>query len=418
MFKNTLINIKPIEIFSFILCLLPIALVIGPFLSDLIVSTIGIYFLYCSFKNQDFSYFKNFFVYLFIFFYIYITARSIFSVNPLLSLESSLFYFRFILFSLGVAYIINNSENFLFYFSRVLFFSLFILVADAYLQFFSGFNIFGWPSYGEYNVSGLFKEELILGDYLVRIMPIGFALLTIHKSSKFRNTIYALILLILVDILIYLSGDRTAFFFLCMATIVIIFLSENYKYLRVITFVVSVLLILILTNYFPLLKDRMIDLTAVQFGMIENNKFSEILPSHLHMLQSSWQMFLDNPIFGHGPKLFRYLCDDPRYFYEFGCSTHPHSTYLQLLAEIGIVGTLPIIICLLYVIFNLSRQVSGLILRKTYKISDYRICLLVALLITLFPLVPSFNFFNNWISILYFLPVGFLIADKNRVNIK
>ena len=101
-----------------------------------------------------------------------------------------------------------------------------------------------------------------------------------------------------------------------------------------------------------------------------------------------------------------------------GESSSSGSTYLQLLAEIGIVGTLPIIMCLLYVIFNLSRQVSGLIFSKTYKISDYRICLLVALLITLFPLVPSFNFFNNWISILYFLPVGFLIADKNRVEIK
>ena len=48
-------------------------------------------------------------------------------------------------------------------------------------------------------------------------------------------------------------------------------------------------------------------------------------------------MFLDKPIIGHGPKMFRIKCNLERYN-PTGCSTHPHSIYLQLLAETGIIG--------------------------------------------------------------------------------
>ena len=54
-------------------------------------------------------------------------------------------------------------------------------------------------------------------------------------------------------------------------------------------------------------------------------------------------MFLSNPLFGVGPKNFRMLCNDEKYFVKHGCSTHPHNTYVQLLSETGIVGFIPII---------------------------------------------------------------------------
>ena len=52
---------------------------------------------------------------------------------------------------------------------------------------------------------------------------------------------------------------------------------------------------------------------------------------------------------------------------------------------------------------------------KKNALSDYQICLYAALLITLWPLVPTGNFFNNYISIIHYLPIGFLIFsyDKN-----
>ena len=64
-------------------------------------------------------------------------------------------------------------------------------------------------------------------------------------------------------------------------------------------------------------------------------------PIHQSHFISAYRMFIDNPIFGHGPKTFRILCSHEDYNYDVNsCSTHPHNTYVQLLAETGLVGVM------------------------------------------------------------------------------
>ena len=43
--------------------------------------------------------------------------------------------------------------------------------------------------------------------------------------------------------------------------------------------------------------------------------------------------------------------------------------------------------------------------------TNYRLCLLICVFINLWPLAQTGNFFNNWISIIYYLPIGFIISD-------
>ena len=126
--------------------------------------------------------------------------------------------------------------------------------------------------------------------------------------------------------------------------------------------------------------------------------------------------------------MFREFCKKPQYNIipekdqsQNGCSTHPHNTYLQLLSETGIIGTLPVLICFLYIIFSITRQGFSSILNKSVPFSDVHICLLLCMLITLWPLVPTGNFFHNWLSIIYYLPAGFLLSKlkkQNRSNYK
>jgi len=80
---------------------LPLLLVTGPLLSDLAISIIAITALINFKKIIKAKIINNFFKIFFIF-CIYIITRSLFSDYPLLSLESSLFYFRFGLFSLMI----------------------------------------------------------------------------------------------------------------------------------------------------------------------------------------------------------------------------------------------------------------------------------------------------------------------------
>ena len=48
-------------------------------------------------------------------------------------------------------------------------------------------------------------------------------------------------------------------------------------------------------------------------------------------------------------------------------------------------------------------------LKKRSNYTNYQICLLLGFVITLLPISPNGNFFNNWLSMVMFLPVGFYI---------
>ena len=81
MIKNYLINKNNITFFNiccYLAYLLPIALVTGPFLSDLFLSIIALFFIFISIKKKLWSYYKNKFVYIFFFFYFYILFLDIF----------------------------------------------------------------------------------------------------------------------------------------------------------------------------------------------------------------------------------------------------------------------------------------------------------------------------------------------------
>ena len=126
-------------------------------------------------------------------------------------------------------------------------------------------------------------------------------------------------------------------------------------------------------------------------------------------------MFIDNKIIGIGPKNFRVRCQEPRYFKKdlkrsvSSCETHPHNTYLQLLTETGLVGFGFVIIIFLTIVFYCFKHFFMKFFQKKIFFSDIQLCLMVSIIISLWPLVPSGNFFGNWLAIIYYFPVGFLI---------
>ena len=125
------------------------------------------------------------------------------------------------------------------------------------------------------------------------------------------------------------------------------------------------------------------------------------------------KIYRDNPIFGIGPKMFREYCNYDKYYIQYGCTSHPHNTYIQLLVETGIFGFLYILSIFIFIFFIYTRQFFSFFI-KIKKLNDNIILFLAPLFITLWPIVPTGNFFNNWLSIIYFLPVGFIIYFFNR----
>lgn len=400
--------------------LIPTALITGPFFSDLIISILALYFLILTIYKNLWIYYKNQFTYIFIFFYIYILIGSIISVDPLLSLESSLFYFRYLFFVLCIVYLIDHEKKFTKNFFIALIIPILIVVIDGYIQFLFGRNILGFTIYDKINlrISGLFDDESVMGRYLVYLMPLMISLFTLKEKIKQNEVILLMALLFLMDVLIFLSGERTSFFLLTLSTIIIVLLVKRFQMIRIFTFLISLIIIVLITNSSQPVKDRFLNQTLEQIGYDSEEKyiFSSVYQSHFN---SAFKMFLDKPIHGHGVKTYRVVCKDENYYVnKFSCSTHPHNIFLQLLSETGIIGASIFIIIFLKISYRLMLQLFSIFNKKERFIEDYKVCLYSLIIIILFPIAPSLSFFNNWILIFYFLPIPFLLQKKTKLIIK
>jgi O-antigen ligase len=389
-------------------------LIWGPFFPDLIVSLSALIFLVYVIRKKMFYYFNNKPLIIFFIFCIYCILVSIFvAKNKMLSFESSLFYFRIGVFACLIWYLIDQNKKILTYFYYALILCFSTLIVDGYIQFFTGINIIGLSKSGV-RISSFFGDELILGSYLSRLFPLLFALFVMKEKKQLE--LYSMsILFILLSGLIYISGERAAFFLYILSYIFIIIFLEKFAKLKIILAVLSLILILVLTFSFSQVKNRMVSDPA---NTIKKSIFTL---EHDSLIRTAYKMFLDKPILGHGPKMFRIICKDEKYATGITpCMTHPHNFYVQLLAETGITGFSFLFSAFAYVLYCAYRQFKSVVLRQKRYLTNYQVCLLAGILITVWPITTNGNFFHNWLMIVYSLPVGFYlhsIYGKNRGNI-
>jgi O-antigen ligase len=398
----------------FIISLIIPFLIWGPFFPDLIVSLSSLVFLIYVFKNKLFYYFNKKPLIIFFIFCIYCIYVSIFvAKDTMLSFESSLFYFRIGLFACLIWYLIDKNKKILSYFYYILVVCFLALILDTYIQFFTGINIIGLPKTGA-RLSSFFGNELILGSYLSRLFPLLFALFIVKEKKKLE-TYFMIFFFLLICSLVLISGERAAFFLFCLTFLFITIFMKGYVKLRLVLSVGFVIIVIVFISSFSLVKDRMV---SSPLTSVKKNVFTK---AHDSLIRTAYNMFLDKPIFGHGPKMFRVICKNKKYAEGIhSCDIHPHNFYVQLLAETGIIGFSFLFSAFTYVLYCAYRQLKSMVLRQKRYLTDYQVCLLAGILFTVWPATTNGNFFHNWLMIVYSLPVGFYlhsIYGKNRENI-
>ena len=411
---------SPINILTFLFYLLPFALLTGPFIPDLIISLIVFIFLAIVLYNNKTNYLINKFSILFFSFYTILIICSIFSVDFIFSIQNSVVYIRFGLFALATWYILDADEKVLKNFFYCLIIAFLIALSSGYVQHFFGSNFFGIPQAESVRLTLPFNDRQILGGYLSRLFPLVFALAitVINPNKKYLYYTFILVLLVLTDVLVYITGERTALGLMLISSITIIFLIKQFKLLRIFSLMLSFLIIIYFSYSDDEIKKRNIDTTLSQVGInLDDSSIGRInyfSPKHESMVLTSWNIFKSHPLIGSGPHTFRILCDKDDYkANDLSCSTHPHNIYFQLLAETGILGISFLLIAFSYVALNLLGILRALLLKREVLVSDYQICLITCFALSLWPLLPTLSFFNNWINIIYYLPIGFFLHSLN-----
>jgi O-antigen ligase len=440
--QNLFLDFKSLTLSSKLIVLLPIAIVIGPLLSDGIVVITALIFIFYSIKFNNFFFFKIKLFQFFLLFWIVIIFSS-FRYYPINSseffdsLKTSLLFIRFGFFFLVIYYACASEKRFISVFRKITFFTLCFVIFHSLIIYFFKFDFLKPTDFTFYNfhhlvddfstvvkkyenktvfidhrISGIFYDEAVLGTYLLKLGFLYFALSFYkEKNIQVKKLIIFLIILIFT---IFITGDRSPFALSLLGLIMVfLILNLNIKKIQLITiFVIGILIILINLFYNPNLKNRYIN-QVFEKDKIEQSKikiferkiwfFSD---GHSQHLLTALRIFNDNKLLGTGPKTFRHICKEERYkINKYSCTSHPHNTYGQLLAETGITGFSFILILFIIMTFIILKKI---IFFKNEKNYNFMHSLVILFFLCLFPFIPTGSFFNNSISIYNFMIAAFV----------
>jgi len=423
---------KRYQLEYFLILLLPLTAVFSIFFLEFILVILIFSFLWRIILNFEKKYFINKFFIIFSIFNLYLLVNYFLSEkNENFNYLFVFFYFRYGLYVISIYYFLDKIENLEINFLKSVIFIISILILDSFFQFYAGHNLIGNQMIGGNRVSSFFGEESILGSYLIKILP--FLYLFLIKNFTKKNLYFIFSLIILANIVVFISGERAAFFLMVLMNLYFIVMDKNLRVAKILLILVSFIFIIIiflnsnntkqryLKTFKELVKSK--NLNNKDEHSIENVN-NEILngnllkgdhyiisPSHNNYFITSIRMFKDNKIFGHGPKSFRYKCKDKKYAINiWSCSTHPHNYYIQLLAELGLIGfSIPFLV---FIFFSFK----SLILLFSENKNSIKICCYAFIIINLWPLTTTGNFFNNWLSIMIYLPFSFYLFNMQKYD--
>ena len=509
-------KLKLNDIQFIIIALLPLAFIVGPLIVEIIVNLLVLIFIFKVIKIKKFDFIKNnIFICLFIFYIILLSSlfqSSYFEETKL----NVFFYFRFILFPFAVYEILKTNKKYIKYLFIILLITTLITSLDGLIQFIFEKNLIGYEKLRVDRISGFFKDDLILGSYLSRILPLIIGISFYFNKEKILNK-FSILTIGLCILVIFLSGERAAFLKTVIG-LIIIFLIININLKKKVFYFLFFLTSIMFTLFInPVIFDRyVLQLKNHLFSYNSSSNKLIFMKYHYPMYQTSFKMFNDSKIFGKGPKTYRHHCNDPKfvtYFprnqiidntilkfkidwknvkknmeirefffsqneiinkndkifsYNFigsdkvhtyvsdkegiikeiykkdkyipdeiildldpqkspdqiikkvsACNTHPHNFYVQLLAETGFLGFVYILSIFLFISFLLIKNFIFYILNSPKKVSDSELCILVGFFLVLWPLTTNGNFFNNWLNLINFYPLGIYLFFRNeRMNDK
>ena len=439
-FQNNQSKFDRLIYISFIL--LPLFLISGPLLPEIVVILICIYAILKIKQNQKYRFFLNnkYFIILFLFWIngFSVSLLSYFDLIPpitdriiempkniknLDSLINSFFYFRYLLFSIGVIIILSENKELLKAFLLTSIFCFIILFVDGFYQLFNNVNLFGYEISQEKRVSSFFGDELVLGSYTLRILIIIIPIFFLIKKNFKLNSLFFFILIFIALCLIIISGERTALllYFLAISLYLIYRILSNKETLVVLLLVIFSLAF---SLKFESVNKRFIDRTLMEinnFQFINQNFYVGFAGQQLLFYATAINISKEYPL-GVGNKNFKNYCLEYRadeWRSNEGtqsCSTHPHNIYFNVLVDNGIQGFVIIVGLFLVISYKLLINFARVYFKKDKTYFQENL-FLIGIFVNFFPIIQHGSFFNNWLSVFYYLSISIYLYYLKNKNI-
>ena len=419
------------QIFLNILVLIfPISFLFGRTFVEVFLILFSIYTIVNLKKWKKYIIDNDYIIILLFFFYFAVCLSTLINLEILNKLTDkplllkSFLNFRFIIYIISVWYVLDE----IIFKKKIFIFTIgvyILFLVDGYTQFFSGQNLLGYQLISTGRLTGIFEDEQIFGSYIQKVLPLVIILFILIFKDKVNYLKSLLIILSFSSIIIFFSGDRSALLLYSLFLILNLIYLSNLRKIILLNFLITSLLtsVIIFTGAGKNLKslDKRYNLKSDYNMLINKNNASstklKFVPRDYygHYLIVK-EMTKDNLIFGKGIKSFRVMCRTNLYPVENGvCSTHPHNYYLQSLSSGGLIAFFFLSLIFLIFTFKLIKLLFNLFNNK--KNNNILSLTIITVFVYLWPIIPTGNFFNNWISGFNCFALGlFLFANSKFKN--
>ena len=404
---------KTLIILSFLVAILPISLLVGSLIINLITVIVSIIFIFELFIKKKFNFLHDWSFYLLLFLWISLLINLIFSQDINLSIFRATGFIRFIFLAQAIRYLflINDTKYKDFILKSWLLVFLVVNV-DLLIEYFSGKNILGYKSNLDGRLASFLDDELKIGGYYF-----GFCLLSLATIYSYFKRDYKIIFgfAVLFLIIAFLIGERSNFIKILFSTIIILFFYfREHKFKLLFLSLVSIIVFTSIIYKNENLKYRYFSQWNV------NNIKTNIYLTHY---KTAILVFKKYPFFGSGIKNFRVevkkiiedkFKNDENYNNWQVITTHPHQINFEILAETGIFG----FTC--FFLFFLITFVFAF--KKILRSNDiFLIVSTIFCLTYINPLLPSGSFFTSYGATIFWTNYGVMISylrsKKKLINL-
>jgi O-antigen ligase len=396
--------------------LLPLLLVFSRSLADITIVLVSILFLFYSYKNKRWEWMKDkWFIFALVFTFYCLTFNSIMSIKPSESFLYAIFFVRWPIFAMALAYwILNDSrlvKNFLISMAVIIVFIIF----DTWWQFIFDRDIFGFEKFAEFRLTGPFEGNPQVGVWtskLILLLPLFLISYDKFKLQAKQNYIVYLFFIssTLLVLSVFISGERMALL-MSLASIFILFIGLLAD--ELVSFKKGIAI--------SLLSFSLILIFAYSFNDHANRVFFSILEKILNwrtsdygiVWRSAYDVWMQSPFFGAGLHKYREACENLGTYgatylrpVSAGVCFHPHNISLQLLSETGIIG---FVLFYLMVIFLAISSLKIYLIKKNWL----NFAIVLSIIFTCFlPIQSGTSFFANKYGAIIWLLIGVMLATN------